>query len=106
MLLPPGDPGLTRRVKLAGPTWTVQEKRGRKIFGRGVWAPQATVERIHAELATERATPEYAKRKAADARRRGEAQDRVRRRLRRRCAVVPAIPWAICRRRERSWRKR
>jgi hypothetical protein len=74
VLLPPGDPGLTRRVKLAGPTWTVQEKRGRKIFGRGVWAPRAAVERIQADLATERATPEYAKRKAADARRRDEAQ--------------------------------
>lgn len=73
-LLPPGDPGLTRRVKLAGPTWTVQEKRGRKLFGRGVWAPKDTVERIRAELAIERATPEYAKRKAADARRRDVAQ--------------------------------
>jgi len=25
ILVPPGDPGLTRRVKAAGPTWTVQE---------------------------------------------------------------------------------
>ena len=36
-LLLPGDPGLTRRVKAAGPSWTVQEKRGRKTFSQGVW---------------------------------------------------------------------
>ena len=29
-LLPPGDATLTRRVKAAGPTWTVQVKKGRK----------------------------------------------------------------------------
>ena len=27
-LLSPGDAALTRRVKAAGPTWTVQEKKG------------------------------------------------------------------------------
>jgi hypothetical protein len=73
-LLPPGDPGLTRRVKAAGPSWTVQEKKGRKTFSRGVWTPAATVERITAELAAERETPQYAKRRAADARRRDAAQ--------------------------------
>ena len=31
-LLPPGDPGLTRRVKADGPAWTTEEKRGRKRF--------------------------------------------------------------------------
>lgn len=35
-LLPPGDAALTRRVKAAGPSWTVQEKKGRKIFSHGV----------------------------------------------------------------------
>ena len=40
VLVPPGDPGLTRRIKAAGPTWTVQEKKGRKIFSRGVWVSQ------------------------------------------------------------------
>ena len=29
-LLPPGDATLTRRVKAAGPTWTIQAKKGRK----------------------------------------------------------------------------
>jgi hypothetical protein len=36
MLLPPGDAALTRRVKVAGDHWIVQEKKGRKIFSRGV----------------------------------------------------------------------
>ena len=30
---------LTRRVKAAGEHWVVQEKKGRKIFSKGVWAP-------------------------------------------------------------------
>jgi hypothetical protein len=74
VLLPPGDPGLTRRVKLAGPTWTVQEKRGRKTFSRGVWADGATVEQIRADLATERADPAYAKRQQAAAAKRERDQ--------------------------------
>ncbi len=74
VLLPPGDAALTRRVKEAGDHWTVQEKRGRKIFSRGVWAPATTIDRIRAELEAERSTEGYAKRKAADARRRDQAQ--------------------------------
>ena len=31
-LLPPGDAGLTRRVKASGDYWVVQEKKGRRIF--------------------------------------------------------------------------
>jgi hypothetical protein len=69
-LLPPGDAALTRRVKAAGDHWVVQEKKGRKTFSRGVWAPAATIERIRAELDAERSTVGYAKRKEADARRR------------------------------------
>jgi hypothetical protein len=74
VLLPPGDAGLTRRVKAAGPTWTVQEKVGRKMFSRGVWALGVDVEKARADLKAERATPEYAKKLAAGQRRRGEAQ--------------------------------
>jgi hypothetical protein len=73
-LLPPGDAALTRRVKEAGEHWAVQEKRGRKVFPRGVWAPAATIERIRAELGAERSTVGYARRKEADARRRDRAQ--------------------------------
>jgi hypothetical protein len=73
-LLPPGDASLTRRVKEAGDHWIVQEKKGRKVFSRGVWAPAATIERIRADLEAERSTEGYAKRKAVDARRRDNAQ--------------------------------
>jgi hypothetical protein len=65
---------LTRRVKAPGDHWIVAEKRGRKIFSRGVWAAAATIDRIRAELETERATEGHAKRKESDARRREKAQ--------------------------------
>jgi hypothetical protein len=74
ILLPPGDAALTRRVKSVGDHWIVQEKRGRKVFSRGVWASAATIARIRAELEAERSTDGYAKKKEADARRREQAQ--------------------------------
>jgi hypothetical protein len=74
VLLPPGDAALTRRVKAAGDHWPVREKVGRKVFSRGVWAPAATVERVRAELAAERSTEGFAKKRGADARRREKAQ--------------------------------
>jgi hypothetical protein len=74
ILVPPGDPALTRRIKAAGEHWVVQEKRGRKVFSRGIWAPNATVEQIKVELVAERSTEAHAKRKVADARRRETAQ--------------------------------
>ena len=74
VLLPPGDAALTRRVKAAGDHWVVQEKRGRKVFSRGVWAAAATIDRIRAELAAERSTERFARKKEADSRRRKEAQ--------------------------------
>jgi hypothetical protein len=74
VLLPPGDAALTRRVKAAGETWAVTERRGRKVFSRGIWAPAATVERVRAELEAERSTENFTKRKEADARRREKAQ--------------------------------
>jgi hypothetical protein len=74
IILSPGDAALTRRVKEAGDHWVVQEKKGRKTFSRGVWAPAATIDRIRAELEAERSTESFAKRKEADARRREQAQ--------------------------------
>jgi len=74
ILLQPGDPALTRRVKAAGDHWVVAEKRGRRVFSRGVWTSAATVERIRADLAAERSTEGFARKKEADARRREEAQ--------------------------------
>lgn len=72
--LAPGDATLTRRVKKAGPSWAVVEKRGRKAFSRGLWAPAATIERIRGELAVERSTEAYAKRHAAGVARRERSQ--------------------------------
>jgi hypothetical protein len=74
VLLLPGDAALTRRVKAAGPHWVVQEKKGRKTFSKGVWAPAASIEKLRAELEIERATEAYAKRREADGRRRDKAQ--------------------------------
>lgn len=73
-LLPPGDAGMTRRVKAAGEHWLVQEKKGRRTFSKGIWAPTATIERIRAELEAERGTEAYAKRKQAASVRRDEVQ--------------------------------
>ncbi|HEY1188260.1 MAG TPA: hypothetical protein VGE74_11420, partial [Gemmata sp.] len=53
VLVPPGDAALTRRVRAAGESWSVAQKRGRKVFSRGVWAPAVTVERVKAELGAE-----------------------------------------------------
>lgn len=74
VLLPPGDAALTRRVKAAGATWTVQEKKGRRTFSRGIWAPRERIASIQAELQAERSTEAYAKRRQADARRRAKMQ--------------------------------
>lgn len=74
-LLPPGDAGLTRRVKAAGPTWTVQEKVGRKMFSRGVWAPAAHILAARAALETERADPAYARKLEAGRARREKKQE-------------------------------
>ncbi|HKU44138.1 MAG TPA: DUF2293 domain-containing protein, partial [Polyangiales bacterium] len=60
-LLPPGDPALTGRVKKAGPCWTVTEKRGRKTFSHGVWAPESVIESIKSALLRERDDPAYAR---------------------------------------------
>lgn len=72
--LPPGDAGMTRRVKQAGPSWVVVEKRGRKLFSRGLWAPLANIEAARAALVAERATPAYARKREGDAARRERAQ--------------------------------
>jgi hypothetical protein len=74
-LLPPGDAALTRRVKKAGETWSVKQKRGRRVFSQGVWAPQSTITRIKTELEQERSTEQYQKKRQSDQRRRVKKQD-------------------------------
>lgn len=58
-LLPPGDAALTRRVKQAGPVWTMQERKGRKIFSLGMYAPSARIAQLRAALELERQNPAY-----------------------------------------------
>jgi hypothetical protein len=72
--LPPGDAGLTRRVKAAGPSWAVIEKKGRKAFSKGLWAPAPNIEAARRALDAERSTEAYAKRRQADAARREREQ--------------------------------
>jgi hypothetical protein len=58
--LPPGDAGLTRRVKAAGPSWSIIERRGRKAFSKGLWAPRENIESAKQGLEAERSKPAYA----------------------------------------------
>jgi hypothetical protein len=72
--LPPGDAGLTRRVKSLGPSWAIIEKKGRKAFSKGLWAPSANVEAARSALEVERSTPAYAKKRASAGARREHEQ--------------------------------
>jgi len=74
VLLAPGDAALTRRVKAAVEHWVVQEKKGRRLFSRGIWAASTVIERLRVELLAERNTESFAKQKAAAAKRREAAQ--------------------------------
>ncbi len=57
-------------MKSAGASWTVQVKKGRKLFSQGVWAPAAHIAQAKSELEDERSTVAYAKKRAASAARR------------------------------------
>lgn len=72
--LPAGDGLLTRRVKAAGPTWQVVERKGRKVFAQGVWAPAARIDAIRAEVDRERQDPAYGKRLQASRARRAQSE--------------------------------
>ena len=62
--LPAGDASVTRKVKSLGPTWTVQEKKGRKAFSHGVWAPKEQIEEAIALVEAQRADPKHQKKLA------------------------------------------
>jgi hypothetical protein len=72
--LPPGDAGLTRRVKQTGPSWAVLEKKGRKVFSKGLWAPRENIEAARASILADRSTQSYAKKRATDVARRERVQ--------------------------------
>ncbi len=75
VLVPPGDAALTRRVKAAGPHWLVKEKKGRRTFSRGVWAPADRVRSIEETLAVERANPAHARKLEAARKKRAATQE-------------------------------
>ena len=60
-----GDAALTRRVKSAGEYWVIKGMYRGKPTNVGLCAPAQTVDRLRSELATERQSPDYAKRLAA-----------------------------------------
>jgi hypothetical protein len=61
-------------VKQLGPSWAIIEKRGRKAFSKGLWAPRENIEAARAALEAERATPAYAKKQASAAAKRNREQ--------------------------------
>jgi hypothetical protein len=61
-------------VKAAGPSWAVIEKKGRKAFSKGLWAPRANIEAARTALDAERSTEAYAKKLAGARARRADEQ--------------------------------
>ncbi|MDQ8195761.1 DUF2293 domain-containing protein [Coraliomargarita sp. SDUM461004] len=73
-LLPPGDAALSRRIKQDGPTWTVKEKKGRKEFSRGIWAPAHRIEALQTARNLEKSDPAYTQKLEAGRARRAKAE--------------------------------
>lgn len=73
-LLKPGDAGATRRVKAAGPSWTVKAKRGRRVISLGVYADASIIQKVQEDLVAERSTDAYAKRQQSAKKRRDKKQ--------------------------------
>lgn len=76
VLLPPGDPALTRRVKAGGPHWTMSEKRGRKVFSLGIYAPAERIAALQKQLLVEREDPKYERKLNQAREKRAEEQTR------------------------------
>jgi len=74
--LPAGDASVTRKLKSLGPTWTVQEKKGRKTFSHGVWAPRENLQQAKSLVEAQRADPKHQK-KLAQAKVRREEKEEV-----------------------------
>lgn len=72
--LKPGDAAVTKTLKSLGATWTATRKKGRKVFSDGVWAPAENIAEARHIVAEKRADPCYAKKRAADLKRREKQQ--------------------------------
>ncbi len=73
-LLPPGDAALSRRIKKDGPSWTVKEKKGRRTFSKGIWAPGERIKALRSALEVERKDPAYQRKLEAGRARREKEQ--------------------------------
>lgn len=74
-LLPPGDAGLTRRVKKDGSHWVVKDFYKNRWISRGVLAPADRIEFFRVELEGERKDPAYAKKLDAGRKRRDKQEE-------------------------------
>lgn len=74
--LPAGDASITRKLKSLGPTWTVQEKKGRKTFSHGVWAAKEQIAEAKALVDAQRNDPKH-QRKLAQAQARRHTKEAV-----------------------------
>jgi hypothetical protein len=72
--LPSGDASITRKLKSLGPSWTVQEKKGRKSFSHGVWAAKEHIEAAKSLVEAQRADPKHQKKLAQAKVRREETE--------------------------------
>ncbi len=61
-------------MKAAGDHWIVAEKKGRKVFSKGIWTYASCIDQIRAELEAERSTEGFAKKRVAAAKRREKVQ--------------------------------
>lgn len=74
-LLPPGDAGLTRRVKKAGVHWVVKSWYKKRWISEGVLAPSESIRSLRDELDAERKDPAYAKKLEAGRKRRAKQEE-------------------------------
>jgi len=73
--LRPGDAGLTRRVKKAGPHWVVKSWYKKRWISQGVLAPEETIAALRSELDAEREDPSYGKKLEAGRKRRAKQEE-------------------------------
>lgn len=65
-----GDGPLTRNVKKRGACWQVQVQKGRRTISKGIWTKEEFILAAKKEVEAKRSTPEYARRKITDKKRR------------------------------------
>ena len=72
--LPAGDAGITRKITSRGTYMRVQEKKGRRLISKGIWAPSNSIAEAQKEVAATRQTEEYKVKLNKDRERRAKKQ--------------------------------